>query len=782
MSYIYRLVRIQILNAWFVVAASLLGVLALSSTAQAAVDSGSLLQQIEKGQQQILPGKIRQIKPSEPAPLQAPGGLSVTVTSFRFAGNTLMSAERLAPAVAPYLNRPLDLTELKKAAAAVAETYRQAGWVVRAYLPQQEIKDGSVTIQIVEAIFAGVVLEGVQPRRYPSSKAVDRIESAQAKGTHLNADAIDRALLLIDDLPGVTAVGNMRPGQNKSETELALKLGDEPLLQGEWLADNTGSHATGPNRLSVNLNLNSPFKQGDLTSANVMHSQGSDYLRLGETFPVGSNGWRAGINASDLKYQLIAPEFAALNGWGTSDSIGLETSYPIIRTRTKNLYFSSSIDRKNFDNQALGATTTHYNDTPLTLGISGNLFDNSWGGGANSASLMLTDGVLNLNGSPNQAADALTTQTDGHYDKLRFALSRQQVITENWSFYSALSGQLASKNLDSSEKFYLGGSSGVRAYPTSEGGGSAGQLINLELRRKLPYGFTLTGFYDFGQITINQNNDFAAAGTLNNYSLKGTGLSLAWQLGNASVTTTYSRRLGDNPNPTATGNDQDGTFVRDRVWVVFTFPLSINGSVAASAADNMNATATPAQVIEATNKELAPAVIANTAENAHAAESGNAAQAVAQRNDAALTNAAANIVPPVQTIAASNSVPPVQAHRTPLLIRLYFKTNSAKLTPSMEVQLSEFMKVALTNQDDHIAVSGHTDNRWPKIASFNMTLSQRRADAVKKYLIKNGVADNRITTTAYGRTKQVASNATQQGRAQNRRTEVELIASPLTTK
>ena len=49
---------------------------------------------------------------------------------------------------------------MQAAAAAVAETYRAAGWVVRAYLPQQDIQDGIVTLQIVEAVFGSVKLEG----------------------------------------------------------------------------------------------------------------------------------------------------------------------------------------------------------------------------------------------------------------------------------------------------------------------------------------------------------------------------------------------------------------------------------------------------------------------------------------------------------------------------------------------------------------------------------------------------------------------------------------------
>ena len=141
-------------------------------------------------------------------------------------------------------------------------------------------------------------------------------------------------------------------------------------------------------------------------------------------------------------------------------------------------------------------------------------------------------------------------------------------MTDEFSLFAVLSGQWASKNLDSSEKFYLGGANGVRAYPSSEAGGALGQLLSIELRWRLTQGFNLTGFFDAGQVSVNANNSFAGAPVLNDCSLKGAGLALGWQSSvGLNLKATWARRVGDNPNPTSTGNDQDGSFVKDRVWL-----------------------------------------------------------------------------------------------------------------------------------------------------------------------------------------------------------------------
>ena len=84
---------------------------------------------------------------------------------FTFAGNTLLPSAQLEPLVAGFLDRPLSFAELQLAPAAIANQYREAGWIVRAYLPGQQIIDGVVTIQVVEAVFGGAQIEGPPPRR-----------------------------------------------------------------------------------------------------------------------------------------------------------------------------------------------------------------------------------------------------------------------------------------------------------------------------------------------------------------------------------------------------------------------------------------------------------------------------------------------------------------------------------------------------------------------------------------------------------------------------------------
>jgi hemolysin activation/secretion protein len=519
-------------------------------------DAGALQQQIDRERQQQQTQRITPEKPAIPVPMKPATGVIVTVKQFQFSGNTLLSAEQLALAVAAYLERPLDFSQLQAAAVAVAEAYRAAGWIVRAYFPEQDIKDGVVTIQVVEAVFGQLKHEGVTSERVSQNK-IDAIFLAhQAVGAPVNSAAIDRALLLADDLPGVAVKGGFAPGSSNRQTDLIIRTNSEPIFTGDLVSDNSGSQATGVQRLLANVSLASPVGWGDQANLNVITTRGSDYGRLAYSVPAGSNGWRIGASASELRYRLIKAPQDPSTDKGSSNVIGLDASYPIIRSRPKNLYLNFNLDRKDFDNRisvAPEGVASRYTIDAYSLALNGNLIDNVGGGGANTANLALVSG---------RRAAGISTSGQ-HYTKLRYGLSRQQVITDDVALYIALSGQYARKNLDSSERFYLGGSTGIRAYPGGEAGGSSAYMTNLEVRWKLPERVTLTGFLDSGAV-----RNFENAGS--NYSLSGAGITLAWKAPvGINLQATWARSIGDNPYPA----DVAESTKRNRFWLSVSLPF-----------------------------------------------------------------------------------------------------------------------------------------------------------------------------------------------------------------
>jgi hemolysin activation/secretion protein len=542
-----------------------------SALAQTPPDAGALQQQIERDLQRPLPQVPTPVTPVVPTEKPAATGLKVTVSAFRFTGNTRLSTTQLEAVTARYINRPLTFSELQGVADAVAEAYRAQGFVVRVFLPQQEITDGgTVTLQIVEARFGDVRLQMERPGetlRVSEVRLRATVLAAQQKGAPVQNGSVDRALLVSDDLPGVNTGGALAAGQVEGETDLVLRVANEKPVAGDVRLDNTGSRSTGKERLSANLMWASPARLGDLASANLLHSEGSDYARLGYRIPVGYGGWMAGVNGSYMEYELI-DSFAAFGSKGRAATFGLEASYPLLRGRQTNLSLQFAPEHKRYDNEAAGSTTTRYDITVLGTTLIASRSDSYFGGGAFSGNLLLAVGDVDLAGSPNEAADRITTRSAGTFAKLAWGVNRQQQLGPRFIVRAALSGQFADKNLDSAEKFYIGGVGGVRAYPSADGAGSEGTLFKLEAQAKAPWNLTPTAFYDRGRVRVNVDNAFPGAPRPNGYALEGAGLALAWaHPKGVNARVTWARRIGDNPNPDPKGNDQDGTLIRDRFWL-----------------------------------------------------------------------------------------------------------------------------------------------------------------------------------------------------------------------
>ena len=155
--------------------------------AQTPPDAGSVLQQIERDRvPQRVPTAPNLSSDLPPEPMKAKKGLSVDVKQFEFVGNTLLSSVKLQELVKSYVGKKLDFNQLQEAVTAVSKAYSDAGWVAQVYLPKQEINNGIIKIQIVEAVFGKLIIEG-DAKRIPKSLVEQFVNKKQQSGSYLNA-------------------------------------------------------------------------------------------------------------------------------------------------------------------------------------------------------------------------------------------------------------------------------------------------------------------------------------------------------------------------------------------------------------------------------------------------------------------------------------------------------------------------------------------------------------------------------------------------------------------
>ncbi|MFP3982865.1 MAG: OmpA family protein [Desulfurivibrionaceae bacterium] len=105
-----------------------------------------------------------------------------------------------------------------------------------------------------------------------------------------------------------------------------------------------------------------------------------------------------------------------------------------------------------------------------------------------------------------------------------------------------------------------------------------------------------------------------------------------------------------------------------------------------------------------------------------------------------------------------------------------FDHDSAKVRPDLYNEIDRISNVLLQYPQTVIRVEGHTDSTGSE--SYNMDLSQRRAQAVKDLIVQRNVQENRIETAAFGESMPVASNDTEAGRRINRRVEIKIAPKP----
>lgn len=446
------------------------------------------------------------------------------VKAINISGNTVLPTAELHALVANLVGAERTLAELTGAASRITSYYRERGYAVaRAYLPQQEISNGEVSIKIVEGHIAAYKIDN---KSRLSDRRVNDYLNRVKPDSVIKTAQIDRTLRLLNDIPGVGGVrATLQPGSGVGTSDLAVELNPGALYSGNVSFDNYGNRYTGAYRLGGTLNLNSPLKIGDqITMTALASNQNLAYGHLAYQLPVGNDGLRLGGGYTSTRYNL-GKEFSALKTHGSVSTTSFFAAYPFILGQTTNLTGVANLEHKTLaDHFDTTLTNIEKNVSVISFGLSGNHKDAWLGGGNNTGSAMFALGKLNIETPSALLIDNGTAQTNGSYSRLTFTAGRLQRITDSDQFAMSLSGQRSSKNLDSSEKFSLGGSAGVRAYPQGEGIGDQGYLATLELRHSLFESMQGTMFYDIGTVTINHTP--YGAPVSNTQSLSGAGFGV----------------------------------------------------------------------------------------------------------------------------------------------------------------------------------------------------------------------------------------------------------------
>ncbi|MFY9260449.1 MAG: ShlB/FhaC/HecB family hemolysin secretion/activation protein [Gallionella sp.] len=494
--------------------------------APVAPDAGQTIRELQNQPVFTPPAKAATPLQLEAESKRTAGGdaVRIEVKAVRVTGNRVATTAELETLVADLVGER-SLAELDAGAARITAWYRQRGYAVaRAYLPAQEIKDGVVVVNVLEGVLGQARV--VNQSRLSDDRANAYLGMLSA-GDAVQEKSVNRALLLLNDVSGVGgARATLQPGASVGTSDLIVQLDPSAPYSGSVELDNYGNRYTGENRLGGELTLNSPLQLGDQLSLRALTSnQDMQYVRVAYQLPVGGNGLKLGVGYSDTRYYL-GKEFAILQAHGTASNTSLFATYPIIRSPATNLHATLTWERKALVDQIdVLIDRTDRQVQLFNLGMVGKQQDAR---GISLLDLALVSGNLSMDAAT-LATDALTAGSNGAFTRLRYSLIRVQKLTEKVGASLLFSGQQSNMNLNSSEKFALGGANGVRAYPQGEGAGDQGWMANMEVRRYFNNN-TVQGiaFYDMGAVQLNRNPFNTAA---NNRNIAGVGFGLNAETG-----------------------------------------------------------------------------------------------------------------------------------------------------------------------------------------------------------------------------------------------------------
>jgi len=496
---------------------------------EGATDAGTLWRDTQTGER-VLPEQPKpdiEVRDAVRPPMTADMSIKVTVDQPVFTGQNIFPPGELEELIKNQLHKEMTLGEFnEKAVTTITKHFQKHGYfLAQAYLPEQVIENGRVEIAVLVGRFGEITLQNTSR---VSDQVIKKQMSGLRPGNYIKIGDLDRASLLLGDLAGVAAKITLSPGKYQGIANVLVEVkAEEDGGQNSLALKNWGDRYTGIYQTTLNYVLNNPVHSGDSLTTTVLTS-GSRLLVGAASYCLPlSEGMNLNVGYSKVNYRLGA-ENAWRKAHGSVSSEHADLTWKVKRSRDANLSLQVGYNRnrmRDFDDAA--GTASEKSTSSISLGIVGDSFDSLWRGGASRYSLIGYRGSIDTRSNT-------SAPTADHWEKVKYTLLRHQKIQEKLALLVAFSGQWASTNLDTSEKFPLGGPNGVRAYTGGDAPGDEGWLLNNELHWTLRENdktgiLKIIMFYDVGVSTISKN----PAGTGGNRKrLAGTGLGISWDVPN----------------------------------------------------------------------------------------------------------------------------------------------------------------------------------------------------------------------------------------------------------
>jgi hemolysin activation/secretion protein len=441
---------------------------------------------------------------------------------------TVYKAGTFEPLFKDKMGQVISLAEAREIARQITTRYRTDGYVLsQAVIPNQDLETGTLHVRVVEGFIDKVYVENENPARDRRNLIAKYAEKIRAQRP-LNTKTLERYMLLIDDLPGVTARAIIRPSPSTfGAADLVIQVKNKGI-EGSFTSDNRGNKYIGPYQEQLTLTENSLAGLDERTTVrgiNTIPTSELHFFDVQNEEQLDSEGTRLILIYSD-GLTFPGKNLSDLDIEGQSQDYSVSVTHPFLRSRAENFTGSITFDARNTNEEILGSQFGTSNVRALRVG--GNYDTGDKFSGVDSVDAQISEGLPWFDASP----DAQGTNINGYghrdFTKFNLDLSRLQNLPHGFSFLTAATGQYSPQALFPSEQFTLGGVGFGQAYDSGEVSGDSGLAGRVELRYGQPVdwkwfdSYQLYSYYDIGAIFLNET----VPGTTDQSSLASTGVGV----------------------------------------------------------------------------------------------------------------------------------------------------------------------------------------------------------------------------------------------------------------
>jgi len=489
--------------------------------------------------EELIPSSPATPQPTQPTP-DIPA--AITVTRFEITGNTVFSQEELDRVLAPFLNRPLSFTELFQARSAVTQLYINRGYITSgALIPPQTLRNGVVTIQVVEGGLEAINVNGT--RRLNQNYVRSRI--ATRTFTPLNQNRLLEALQLLQLNPLIENISaELSAGSRPGTSILEVRVREAKTFGSQLAIDNARSPSVGSFRRRAQISEANLLGLGDGISVAYSNTNGSNSLDASYSLPLnprdGTLSFDYGITGSNI----IEPPFDTLDIDANSRYYELTWRQPLRQTPTQEFAVGLTASRRETD---ISSSVLEEAGTPLSVlspgaddngrtKLSSLRFFQEWTQRGRRQALaarsQFSIGLGVLNATINDSApDSRFFSWRGQAQLVRLLAPETLLVVRG-------EVQLADRTLLPIEQFGIGGQESIRGYRQdillADNGVFASAEIRLPIYRSPQRRSVIqvAPFVDVGAVWNTSGARVSESNTSDANTLVSVGLGLRWELGN----------------------------------------------------------------------------------------------------------------------------------------------------------------------------------------------------------------------------------------------------------